>query len=81
MQVMWRQAYDRGQGRKPGQLSWGTGSSPTFFGPTTGYEFLTIVDNAFPLVNLLVYNSSNGEQLCKLPIFEADNRSVLTVNC
>ena len=26
----WRHAYDRGPARKPGQLSWGTGSTPTF---------------------------------------------------
>lgn len=71
--VIWRQGYDFGVGRKPGQLSWGSGSTPTFFGPTTGYEYLTIVDNAFPIVNLLVYNASSGKQLCKQPIFDADN--------
>ena len=42
--------------------------------PLSGYEYLTIVDNAFPIVNLLVYNASSGKQLCKQPIFDADNR-------
>ena len=45
---VWREVYDRGPARKPGQLSWGTGATPVFFGPTTGYEYLTITDNAYP---------------------------------
>lgn len=47
-EVTWRKAYDRGPARKPGQLSWGTGATPTFFGPRTGYEYVTITDNAVP---------------------------------
>ena len=31
-------AHGRGPARKPGQLSWGTGSTPTFFGPTNGSD-------------------------------------------
>ena len=42
-----------------------------------GYEYLTIVDNAFPIVNLLVYNASSGKQLCKQPIFDINSRYVL----
>lgn len=34
--IKWRYAYERGPGRKPGQLSWGTGSTPTIFGPNNG---------------------------------------------
>lgn len=34
--VKWRYAYERGRGRKPGQLSWGSGSTPTIFGPRNG---------------------------------------------
>lgn len=34
--IKWRYAYERGIGRKPGQLSWGTGSTATIFGPTNG---------------------------------------------
>ncbi|KAF9922482.1 hypothetical protein FBU30_007371 [Linnemannia zychae] len=71
--VVWRQAYDRGPARKPGQLSWGTGSTPTFFGPQTGYEYTTIVDNASPLVNLLVYRTQDGSQICKVPLFQPNN--------
>lgn len=66
-QVLWRQAYDRGPARKPGQLSWGTGSTPTYFGPT-GADYLTIVDNADPLVHALVYQSGTGTLFCQQPV-------------
>lgn len=63
-QILWSQNYDRGPARKPGQLSWGTGSTPTYFGPT-GAEYLTIVDNAEPQVHALVYQSGTGALLCQ----------------
>ncbi|MEU6236019.1 hypothetical protein [Kitasatospora sp. NPDC047058] len=64
----WRQAYDRGPARKPGQLSRGTGSTPVFFGPRTGTEYLTIVDNAAPAAHLLVHRADSGEQVCSVPV-------------
>lgn len=72
--IVWRKTYDRGKARKPGQLSWGTGATPTFFGPNTGYEYVTITDNAFPKTNLLIFRTNNGEQIAKVAIFD-DNSS------
>ncbi len=66
--VEWRQAYDRGSARKPGQLSWGTGATPTFFGPTGG-EYVTITDNADAQTNLLVYSAADGALVCSAPLF------------
>nr|WP_246098260.1 hypothetical protein [Rhodococcus spelaei] len=66
--VDWRQTYDRGSARKPGQLSWGTGSTPTYFGPTTGYEYVAMVDNADTRVNLLVRRTDTGQEVCKIPV-------------
>lgn len=66
-QILWRQPYDRGPARKPGQLSWGTGSTPTYFGPTGG-DYLTIVDNADPQVHALVYQSGTGTLICEQPV-------------
>nr|WP_254699276.1 hypothetical protein [Rhodococcus sp. SGAir0479] len=66
--IDWRRPYDRGSARKPGQLSWGTGSTPTYFGPVTGSEYMTIVDNADGQVNLLVYRSATGDEICKEPV-------------
>ena len=67
-EVLWRAPYDRGAARKPGQLSWGTGSTPTYFGPVTGDEYLTIVDNADGRVNLLVLRSGSGARVCSVPV-------------
>ncbi|WP_371479570.1 hypothetical protein [Kitasatospora sp. NBC_00315] len=69
--VAWRQPYDRGPGRKPGQLSWGTGSTPTFFGPRTGTDYVTVVDNAAPTVHLLVYRADTGVPVCSVPVLKA----------
>ncbi|MFD6218954.1 NHL repeat-containing protein [Nocardia asteroides] len=67
-ELRWRAPYDRGAARKPGQLSWGTGSTPTYFGPVTGDEYVTIVDNADGRVNLLVLRSGSGELVCSVPV-------------
>ncbi|MFE2020939.1 hypothetical protein ACFW9O_23130 [Streptomyces sp. NPDC059499] len=69
--ISWRQVYDRGQARKPGLLSWGSGSTPTFFGPTDGTDYVTIVDNADTSVRLKVYRTSTGETVCSVPVLLA----------
>ncbi|MFJ5231948.1 hypothetical protein ACIQBJ_18870 [Kitasatospora sp. NPDC088391] len=67
--VQWRAPYDRGPGRKPGQLSWGTGATPSFFGPGNGTEYVTITDNAAPHENLLVYRVDGGPRpVCATPV-------------
>ena len=66
-QILWSKPYDRGTARKPGQLSWGTGSTPTYFGPT-GADYLTIVDNASPYVHALIYQSGTGQLVCEHPV-------------
>ncbi|QIS16996.1 hypothetical protein [Nocardia terpenica] len=66
--VDWRAAYDRGPGRKPGQLSWGTGATPVYFGPETGADYVAIVDNAANAANLLVFRSGTGEPVCSQPV-------------
>lgn len=67
--VKFRVPYDRGSARKPGQLSWGSGSTPTFFGPATGGEYLTLVDNADNQVHVLVVKVASGTLLCTTPVF------------
>ena len=69
--IVWRAAYDRGSARKPGQLSQGTGSTPTFFGPRTGWEHLAIVDNADGIEHLRVFGVGHGRSLCDLPVLPA----------
>jgi hypothetical protein len=72
---VWRDAYDRGPARKPGQLSWGTGATPVFFGPTTGYEYLTITDNAYPQENILVYSTTSGTLIGSVPFLISGTNS------
>ncbi|MEI7714609.1 MAG: hypothetical protein WCI78_00745 [Mycobacterium sp.] len=67
-QILWRAPYDRGPGRKPGQLSWGTGSTPVYFGPTTGADYLSILDNAVPYEHALIYQSGTGQLICEQPV-------------
>ncbi|MYX74959.1 hypothetical protein [Streptomyces sp. SID3915] len=71
--IVWRKAYDRGSARKPGLLSWGSGSTPTFFGPGTGTEYVTVVDNADTTVNLKVYRTRDGSDVCSVPVLRAAN--------
>nr|WP_245662629.1 hypothetical protein [Nocardia vermiculata] len=72
---VWRRDYDRGPARKPGQLSWGSGASPTFFGPRDGTEYLAITDNAVPEENLLVYDTSTGRTICSVPALDGTENS------
>ncbi|KAA9155298.1 hypothetical protein FPZ12_030230 [Amycolatopsis acidicola] len=66
--IAWRQSYDRGSARKPGQLSWGSGSTPTFFGPRDGTDYVAIVDNADTQVKLQVYETGTGRRICDTPV-------------
>ncbi|UQE75357.1 hypothetical protein MYK68_01615 [Gordonia sp. PP30] len=65
--AVWRKAYDRGPARKPGQLTWGSGTTPTYFGPG-GDEWVAIVDNAV-VPRLHVYRSDDGSPVCSLRAF------------
>ncbi|MEO9329611.1 two-component regulator propeller domain-containing protein [Gordonia aurantiaca] len=65
--VVWRRAYDRGPGRKPGQLTWGSGTTPTYFGPG-GDGWVAIVDNA-DRPRLRVFRSDDGSEVCRMPAF------------
>ncbi|GAB09182.1 hypothetical protein GOARA_031_00070 [Gordonia araii NBRC 100433] len=64
----WRRAYDRGSARKPGQLTWGSGTTPTYFGPG-GDAWVAIVDNADRHPDLLVYRSDDGSLVCRMRAF------------
>ena len=71
-EILWKADYDRGTKVKPGQLSWGTGSSPSFFGPKTGYEYLTLLDNGTEGTRLNIYNSEKGNLIASELAFEGD---------
>lgn len=67
--VTWRAAYDRGTRTKPGQLSQGSGTSPTLIGK----RWIAVTDNAEPRMNVLVYDRRRGvanRLHCAVPVFQ-----------
>jgi len=67
--ITWAQAYDRGTRIKPGQVSQGTGTTPTLLGE----DYVAITDNAEPRINVVVYRRNRtvtGSRLvCSEPVF------------
>ncbi len=70
-EVTWRETYDRGSRLKTGNLSQGSGTTPTLLGD----RWVAINDNADPKTNVLVYDRREGvtDRLhCTQPVL-ADN--------
>ncbi len=65
--TLWRKTYDRGPARKPGQLSWGSGTTPGYFGEGDD-QYVAIVDSAVR-PNLLVYRTDGGSLKCTMKTF------------
>jgi len=67
--VTWREEYDRGTRLKPGQVNFGSGTTPTLMG--TGW--VAITDNADPQMHVLVYRRAPSvpgpRLLCAVPVF------------
>jgi len=70
-EVTWREAYDRGTRTKPGNLSQGSGTTPTLLGD----RWVAINDNADPKTRVLVYDRRTGAELdgadrlhCAVPV-------------
>ena len=67
--VTWHEAYDRGIRIKPGQTEQGSGTTPTLMGK----QFVTIADNADPLMHVLVYrraaHTDKQRLVCAEPVF------------
>ena len=70
--VTWREEYDRGTRLKPGQVNFGSGTTPTLM--TSRY--VTITDNADPQMHVLVYRRAarvaGARLVCSEPVFAAD---------
>jgi len=69
--VTWREEYDRGTRLKPGQVNFGSGTTPTLM--TSRY--VTITDNADPQMHVLVYRRAaraGSRLLCSAPVFAAN---------
>jgi hypothetical protein len=82
--ITWREPYDRGNRIKAGQLSQGTGTTPTLMGT----DYVTIADNADPQMHVNVYRRAKtvaGDRLlCSVPVFQpgqgADESSLIATD-
>jgi hypothetical protein len=67
--VTWRQRYDRGNRQKPGQVSRGSGTTPTL----VGQDLVAITDNADPRMRVLVYRrgraAGDTAPICRKAVF------------
>ncbi|MDM4721186.1 hypothetical protein QTQ03_16850 [Micromonospora sp. WMMA1363] len=74
-EVTWRTPYDRGSRQKPGQLSQGSGTTPTLIGPASGPDggYVAITDNADPAMRVLVLarGKAGPTRVCAQPVFPA----------
>ena len=87
--VTWRKTYDRGTRVKDGQVSQGSGTTPTLVGSASspGGGSIAITDNADPQMNVLVFRRGKAgpgrTPLCRQPIFPAgggaDENSLIAV--
>ena len=87
--ITWRKTYDRGSTEKPGQVSQGSGTTPTLIGRASGRGggSIAITDNADPRMNVLVFRRGKAgpgrRPLCKQPVFtpdrSADENSLISV--
>ena len=66
--VDWRTTYDRGSRQKPGQLSRGSGTTPTVL---PGGR-VAITDNADPRMSVAFYDTASGREVCRAPVFGRD---------
>ena len=78
IQKVWEYQYGNSGDRKPGQLSPGTGATPAFFGPKTGYEYVTITDNSVvngttPAENFCIVDTKTGQLVGKMPFLGPTN--------
>lgn len=77
--VDWRTEYDRGGQQKKGQLSQGSGTTPTIIDG----GIVAITDNAEPQMHVAFYERSSGREICRAPVFEdeasATDNSLISV--
>ena len=64
-EVVWQRAYDHGSRQKPGQLSAGSGTTPTVL-PS---GLVAITDNADPQMHVQFYDATDGSLVCEAAVF------------
>ncbi len=72
--VAWRTSYDRGSERKSGQLSQGSGTTPTLMPG----DVVAIADNADPRMHVAFYDTGSGDLVCQAAVFGDDEGATST---
>jgi hypothetical protein len=67
-EVVWQRAYDNGSEQKPGQLSAGSGTTPTLL-PS---GLVAITDNADSQMHVQFYDALDGRLVCQAAVFGKD---------
>jgi hypothetical protein len=67
-EVVWQTPYDHGSHKKPGQLSTGSGTTPTVL-PS---GLVAITDNADPRMHVQFYDAASGGLVCEAAVFGED---------
>jgi hypothetical protein len=86
--ITWRQPYNRGTRQKSGQVSQGSGTTPTLIGSarSPGGGWVAITDNADPQMHVVVYRRGRrgpGRIVCNQAVFPSgqgsDENSLIAV--
>ena len=84
MKTNWSSPYTNSGFLKPGQSNIGSGTTPTLFNGDDGTEYVAITDNAYPRMNVVIYQRSNGKLVSETPVFPkmrgCDEASLIGVN-
>ena len=69
LKINWKSQYKNSGYLKPGQRNIGSGTTPTLFDGPDGKEYVAITDNAYPRMNVVVYERGDGKLVSEVPVF------------
>jgi len=69
--LRWSTRYKNSGLLKTGQENIGSGTTPTLLLSGNGLPCVAITDNAYPQMNVVVYNRFNGKRLRQTPVFSS----------
>ena len=85
LKTNWKKPYKNSGFLKTGQKNIGSGTTPTLFDGIDGTEYVTITDNAYPQMNVVIYQrGGDGRLVSEVPVFPkmrgCDEASLIGVN-
>ena len=82
--VKWKYSYENSGILNPGMGNIGSGTTPTLMDDSKGNKLVSIGDNAYPRMNVIVVNCDDGSLVSQTPVFSemrsADEASLIGVN-